>query len=299
MKNTSVNCFLKTAEVMSITEASEELYMARQTVSRQIAILEQELGCALFFRTPSGLELTPEGQKYYLFFSYARDEYFRARKMVSERFETSLPKLRLGCVNGIDLQPTIMNLYTDYLNKTEGNVDLYWEYVDHEELYSCLMDGQYDMIIADYREEGAEKSIPGYPCKAFAIVQPMIAVHKKLYGAQLSEDFFENTVFCLSSEYAAEGLNLEKSYQKFWLCWSRINFQNIRIMPNRESVERMVRQESGFMITTNGNKILEDDDIMAIPFGPEIKLLAVWKEGNFTIEKQNFIEAPGNGASGL
>ncbi len=283
MKNISVKCFLKAAELLSITKAAEELYMARQTVSRQIALMEQELDCQLFIRTARSIKLTPEGQKYYLFFSYARDEYYRARKIVSEDLGETLSEIRLGCVYGIDLEPTIMHFFEEYLENAGEDVDIVWEYADHKELHDRLLNGEYDLVIIDQREEGLGRSILGYDYTSFVNIQPIVAVQKQYYTKFHPNEFFKSATCCLSEEYVAnEKYDLENSFRTLWFNTSGIVLENIKVLPNRESVERMVRQGGGFMITTNYSEFSGDDTIIKLPFGKEVTLIVIYKISGFS-----------------
>lgn len=54
--------FATAATAGSFSKAAEHLFVTQGAVSRQIAQLEDDLGCALFVRHKKGLRLTPEGQ---------------------------------------------------------------------------------------------------------------------------------------------------------------------------------------------------------------------------------------------
>lgn len=54
--------FLALANEGSFSRASEQLHMAQPPLTRQIQSLEEELGTALFVRTPRGVELTDAGK---------------------------------------------------------------------------------------------------------------------------------------------------------------------------------------------------------------------------------------------
>ena len=54
--------FWAAAKAGGIVRASEQLHITPQTLSGQIKLLEEELGCSLFQKRGRGLELTPEGR---------------------------------------------------------------------------------------------------------------------------------------------------------------------------------------------------------------------------------------------
>lgn len=57
-----IRYFLEVAEELNITRAAENLHMAQPPLSRQIQLLEQELGVTLFSREKRHLRLTEEGE---------------------------------------------------------------------------------------------------------------------------------------------------------------------------------------------------------------------------------------------
>lgn len=57
--------FAAVAEAKSISRASRELHVAQPPISRQIAMLEDELGVCLFLRNNKGIELTEAGRCLY------------------------------------------------------------------------------------------------------------------------------------------------------------------------------------------------------------------------------------------
>jgi DNA-binding transcriptional LysR family regulator len=56
--------FLTVADLGAFTAAASALFIAQPALSRQIALLEEELGFPLFVRTPRGIALTPAGAGY-------------------------------------------------------------------------------------------------------------------------------------------------------------------------------------------------------------------------------------------
>ena len=58
----ALRAFEAAARHMSFTEAAHELHVTQAAVSHQVKALEDELGAALFRRTPRQVSLTPEGR---------------------------------------------------------------------------------------------------------------------------------------------------------------------------------------------------------------------------------------------
>lgn len=63
---TALQCFECTARHLSFTKAGKELHMTQSAVSKQVAHLEEQLSVQLFYRSSTGLFLTPAGKSYYL-----------------------------------------------------------------------------------------------------------------------------------------------------------------------------------------------------------------------------------------
>lgn len=58
----SYRVFYYAAKYKSFSQAAAALYNNQPNVTRIIRRLESELRCALFFRSPQGVRLTPEGE---------------------------------------------------------------------------------------------------------------------------------------------------------------------------------------------------------------------------------------------
>jgi LysR family glycine cleavage system transcriptional activator len=69
----ALRAFATVARLLSFRRAGEELLITQSAVSHHIRALEQDLGLALFVRKARGVELTPEGQRYFAFVRQAFD----------------------------------------------------------------------------------------------------------------------------------------------------------------------------------------------------------------------------------
>lgn len=61
MTTQQIRIFLETARCLSFTEAAHNLFVTQPTLSKQIALMESELGIKLFYRRGRTVSLTPSG----------------------------------------------------------------------------------------------------------------------------------------------------------------------------------------------------------------------------------------------
>lgn len=95
-----LKCFVWTAELGNITQASKELGIVQSALSRKMQALEDDLGAALFERLPRGIRLTPAGRQ---FLGYARR---MLRELELARIELTRNRAVAGAVT-LGLSPTL------------------------------------------------------------------------------------------------------------------------------------------------------------------------------------------------
>lgn len=88
--------FYHTARCGSITKAAELLYSNQPNVTRVIRLLENELGCRLFFRTNRGVRLTQEGKLLYSHVQPAMAHLEAAQRELTMERELQSGSLSIG-----------------------------------------------------------------------------------------------------------------------------------------------------------------------------------------------------------
>lgn len=107
-----IQYFLKTAACMNFSQAAKELYVTQPSVSRQIKLLEQELGCQLFDRTrKNAIRLTPAGIVFQDAFSQMQTIYSRAAETAQSLTNHYPMQLKIGIGSGWDISMTCPSLY--------------------------------------------------------------------------------------------------------------------------------------------------------------------------------------------
>jgi DNA-binding transcriptional LysR family regulator len=86
MNSLQIQYFLTVAQYLNFSKAAEHHYTSQPSVSRQIALLEKELGFELFFRTKHSVQLTPAGKIVYDEFSQL---YQKAAAVLEKARQTS------------------------------------------------------------------------------------------------------------------------------------------------------------------------------------------------------------------
>jgi DNA-binding transcriptional LysR family regulator len=81
----SLRVFASVARLGSTTRAAEAVRLTQSAVSKQVQLLEENLGCALFDRTPQGLALTEAGEIYRPYAEAALEQLERGKRRLAER----------------------------------------------------------------------------------------------------------------------------------------------------------------------------------------------------------------------
>ncbi|MCA3417340.1 MAG: LysR family transcriptional regulator [Roseomonas sp.] len=89
--------FTRCVEAGSFSAVAAELNTSQPTISRQVAALEDHLGCLLFQRTTRALSLTDDGRSFYDLALAALDAAEQAEAAVGRRRGQVTGRLRLAC----------------------------------------------------------------------------------------------------------------------------------------------------------------------------------------------------------
>lgn len=88
--------FYHVVQTGSISKASQELFISQPAVSQSVRQLESKLGGQLFYRTPKGITLTPEGQVLYKYIEQGYNLIMLAETKFSETINLEAGVIRIG-----------------------------------------------------------------------------------------------------------------------------------------------------------------------------------------------------------
>ena len=134
-----IECFLSVANSLNFTHSAQALYASQSTVSRQISLMEEELGFPLFLRQKGEVQLTPAGQ---VMLDHFRENRLRFEQ--SKEIAVSLTKGRDGCLRiGFYCNMLIENFGFSTLN------DFRSRYPDISLSFECMPTGDPETNIRD------------------------------------------------------------------------------------------------------------------------------------------------------
>ena len=102
MNSLQIQYFLATAELNSYTEAAKRFYVSQPAISKQIRLLEEELGFSLFRRTGRKFELTDAGQIFYGYFIHCQFQMERIKNQLQRAQENGRSPVNIGYLEGLD-----------------------------------------------------------------------------------------------------------------------------------------------------------------------------------------------------
>lgn len=152
----SIHYFLTTAQEHSFTKAAGQLHITQQTLSADIAALEQELGQPLFLRRVP-LQLTYAGE---VFLRYARQfqqNYEAMTREFSDISENQTGILRIGVTyaRGHALMPGLISGF----QKEFPHIAVHLVEDSNELLQKHLLDGSVDLAIGNFSRHHSELDI--------------------------------------------------------------------------------------------------------------------------------------------
>ena len=158
MNFTRIEYFLAAAKYLNFTKAANVVYISQPSLSKQIALLEDELGVALFDRKPRALQLTPAGKLLFNEFNRLMPEIDAITEKVKRMRKDRLDTLFVGCVESIYLGEAAAKLIRDFsVNAT--NAEMLIERHGFETLHNKVIDGSIDVAFTFSTQIGKMKDI--------------------------------------------------------------------------------------------------------------------------------------------
>ena len=146
MKLIQIQYFLTIAENKSITKAAEQLFVSQPALTKQMNLLEEELGVKLMQRHPSGIELTAVGEAFADDCRVVLKDLEKAIAKAVNAGKKEIGTLRIGCFDGAVVEDFLPALYA-YLRKKAPGIQIKLGRHSFNENRRALENDSIDMLI--------------------------------------------------------------------------------------------------------------------------------------------------------
>ncbi len=146
MNDLQIKYFLSVSETQNISESARQLFVSTPAISRQILMLEEELGFPLFSRTNHGVELLPDGLKFRELLLSTESKILTLKENAKQRREAVSRPLHLGLP--IDWMPIkLIQALNRAVNTVSPGAGMTVSGIEMTELDAALADGVIDMSV--------------------------------------------------------------------------------------------------------------------------------------------------------
>jgi DNA-binding transcriptional LysR family regulator len=146
MKLTQIEYFLAAAEKLNFTAAAKALFISQPALSKQIKLIEEELGVRLFNRSKRKVSLTEAGQSFKSNLEVILKDLEKAvenAKLIDKKHGSTI---RIGCFQGAAIDEFIYMISEQNKLRTP-NIKLSFQRSGFREIREALMNDTVDIIL--------------------------------------------------------------------------------------------------------------------------------------------------------
>lgn len=147
-----IRYFLKAAEESSFSKAAAQMYVSSQALTKQIGLLEEEIGGRLFERSSRGVQLTVLGEEAYRRFQKIDQELNRVVEDLHLCAAESKKRMNLGFFSALP-QETLVTPLISFLLGRYPDYQINLNMVELAEGRRLLMQGKLDLLFTNTHEE--------------------------------------------------------------------------------------------------------------------------------------------------
>lgn len=292
MTDQQIETFLAVAKHLNYRVAAEMMYITQPAVSKQISLLERDLGFRLFSRSKRDLALTPSGKLFYEFAIRMRDEFehccMQARQMQNHK--------SLSICMQINIRNQIVTNAVSSFIKEYPSANVRFEYCDSYELTNSIAQRYYDLFIAsrDAFEPfaGLEQFELGRVGFSFLVKKGYMDVYSLPESLAVYRDCTFIDPICIPNGSIAAN---KRSALPMESRMGRVNCfglypNQIVSVSNWQSVIQSIKLGMGITLVTDAVEVEQSEDLFRIPIGYSVPILASWDAGNHSETLNAFLQ---------
>jgi len=276
MNNLQIEYFLALAKHKNFTNTAKALYVSQPAISKQIAALEKKIGFSLFFRSNHNVSLTPAGIIFLKTFTQITDLYQNALKQTEDIYNDRNKKLRLGCVDGLDISNLLNNIFKSF-QTSFPNVEYQIERNSPNDLITALSNDDLDIIITLDSFVNNDQNLN---CRSLINQKHLLYVavdHPVFSKESFDISDFKNETFIILSPSSVP--STKDSFFE-WCKENGFTPSNVQYVRNVESQMLSVEVGLGVTIADSLSKLHNHPLLRSIELNTSHNIVIVWKKTN-------------------
>lgn len=157
MKLTQMEYFLAAAEELNFTAAAKSLYISQPALSKQIALLEEELGAKLFLRNSRKVALTAAGKQLQQDLTHILHQLEKAKLHAAQISQTEQMQFQIGCFDGAAINDFLPEFYR-HIQNFDSNIAISLHRGNFSENYHALKRDEIDLVFSLDLDEHFDES---------------------------------------------------------------------------------------------------------------------------------------------
>ena len=289
MNSQQIQYFLSAAKNLNFTKVAEEHYSSQPTVSRQIALLEQELGVSLFARNKGALRLTAEGVILAREFDDAQKRLNYTLAKVKGLSSGIIGQLSIGYLSFLDAEKFLYPKISEFSGKYP-DVDVKIEGAKFSTMRENLANGIFDVI---YTYNFELPSLENVSSMAICPVKSMFVMsHEHPFSEKKGLNFSDFSGQRFLSIHEDEILGRKQVLST--IC-DILEITDIKIetVPNLETLLFAINQRRGIGLLSSAMNIFASGKYFCFPLParcPKVFVTAIWSNANRNAVLPLFLE---------
>lgn len=252
MTFTQIRYFLLVAEKKSFSKAAEAAFITQSAMSRQIAILESELGFDLLYRSNRAVALTEAGEVMYRYFSRMQEDLAEAMRNAIQKDQCSFRRLTVAAMSEINLHTRFSGVL-EHFSLDHPNIRLVDSYYPLGDLWEKLHSGEANLIVTVRESLYSERGLK---------IHDLCPLERNLVGRSDYTRGLDTGPFSL---ILTEEPSLQPYYEKILtdLRKEHIQCQPVYV-PNYLTLQKKLRRGEGLVIMDDLGENIPDGEFTRI-----------------------------------
>jgi len=280
MNSKQIEYFLTVSKYLNFTQAGETLYASQPTISRQIGLLEEELGFELFVRSNNHVRLTAAGIVMQTAFQEMAEHFESHKKLAVQTSMGVHGSITIGLLKDMNLEDSLMP-YLNLFKEQYPNINIYFNCYPTGDFKKPLDQNEIDIAFVHFFNMINNKN---YICEDIfsTKIQLLYSANHPLAGKeQLTLRDFQNDIYITTKSAYSDNLKMTLDKLKNYY---QIQPFKIEMFDYFDTILMYVRMGRGFaFVDPLVFRYLENDSFRILELEDElatVNFYATWNKKN-------------------